>query len=192
MGQSTILSQIGGFSIETHDLINELRASPDTLSSIITEELFEEETEGEDWLQPVDFGDEDLEMEISESVIEVQGERVVVTDELRAHVETLSTHISHTETPILISGTRCSGKATLMKLLAHLFKMEDKIIQVEIDESTDVKGLVGSYVCNESGEFSYQKGPLSLAAELGYWLVFKSIDKAAGDLVSYLIPAIER
>lgn len=178
--------------METHDLVKELRASPDTLSSIITEELYEEETSGESWLTAEHFGGEDMKVEISESVIEVQGERVVVTDELKSHVQTLSAHISHTETPILISGTRCSGKSTLMKLLAHLFKMEDKIIQVEIDESTDVKGLVGSYVCNESGEFSYQKGPLSLAAELGYWLVFKSIDKAAGDLVSYLIPAIER
>jgi len=51
--------------------------------------------------------------------------------------------------------------------------------------------LVGTYVCNEIGEFVFKKGPLTVAAEKGMWLILRNIDKAPADLLSFLLPLVE-
>lgn len=43
--------------------------------------------------------------------------------------------------------------------------MENPYIVVTLEETFDSKNLVGTYVCNESGEFVFKKGPLTVAAE---------------------------
>jgi midasin (ATPase involved in ribosome maturation) len=54
----------------------------------------------------------------------------------------------------------------------------------------DSKSLLGTYVCTENGEFTFQKGPLIKAMEQGLWLVIRDIEKGAGDIISTLIPAV--
>lgn len=47
-------------------------------------------------------------------------------------------------------------------------RMEDNsknFIVVTLEETFDSKNLVGTYVCNETGEFVFKKGPLTVAAE---------------------------
>jgi len=39
------------------------------------------------------------------------------------------------------------------------------IIFVTLEASFDSKNLVGTYVCNETGDFQFKKGPLTVAAE---------------------------
>ena len=60
-----------------------------------------------------------------------------------------------------------------------------------LEETFDSKNLVGTYVCNESGEFVFKKGPLTVAAEEGLWLVLRHIEKAPSDLLSFLLPLVQ-
>jgi midasin (ATPase involved in ribosome maturation) len=43
--------------------------------------------------------------------------------------------------------------------------MKAGIIVVTLEASFDSKNLVGTYVCNETGDFQFKKGPLTIAAE---------------------------
>lgn len=62
---------------------------------------------------------------------------------------------------------------------------------VTCEETFDSKNLVGTYICSETGEFVFKKGPLTVAAELGFWLVLKNIENAPSDLLSFLLPLVE-
>jgi midasin (ATPase involved in ribosome maturation) len=63
---------------------------------------------------------------------------------------------------------------------------------VTLEETFDSKNLVGTYVCNETGEFVFKKGPLTVAAEQGLWLILRNIEDTPSDLLSFLIPLIEQ
>ncbi len=63
-------------------------------------------------------------------------------------------------------------------------------IVITLEETFDSKNLVGTYVCNESGEFVFKKGPLTVAAENGLWLVLRNIEKTPSDLLSFLLPLV--
>ena len=53
---------------------------------------------------------------------------------------------------------------SLVKLVKD--KTENRnFIVVTLEETFDSKNLVGTYVCNETGEFVFKKGPLTVAAE---------------------------
>jgi midasin (ATPase involved in ribosome maturation) len=62
---------------------------------------------------------------------------------------------------------------------------------VTLEETFDSKNLVGTYVCNETGEFVFKKGPLTVAAEKGLWLVLRNIENTPSDLLSFLLPLIQ-
>ena len=51
--------------------------------------------------------------------------------------------------------------------------------------------MVGTYVCNETGEFQFKKGPLTVAAENGLWLILRNIEDTPSDLLSFLLPIIQ-
>ena len=63
---------------------------------------------------------------------------------------------------------------------------------VTLEETFDSKNLVGTYVCNETGEFIFKKGPLTVAAEEGLWLVLRHIEKAPSDILSFLLPLVQQ
>lgn len=98
----------------------------------------------------------------------------------------------------VIYGDEGSGKMSFIKLLSDTFhspknpiEMEtNKFIVVTLEETFDSKNLVGTYVCNECGEFVFKKGPLAVAAELGLWLVLRNIEKTPSDLLSFLLPLV--
>lgn len=98
-----------------------------------------------------------------------------------------------------IFGHEGSGKMSLIKLLAHSFNEshgkkyeEKKFIVITLEESFDSKNLVGTYICNESGEFVFKKGPLTVAAESGLWLILRNIERAPSDLLSFLLPLVQQ
>jgi len=95
-----------------------------------------------------------------------------------------------------VSGDEGSGKMSFIELLSDSFHNQGevepstKLIVVTLEETFDSKNLVGTYVCNESGEFVFKKGPLTVAAEEGLWLVLRHIEKAPSDLLSFLLPLV--
>jgi len=66
------------------------------------------------------------------------------------------------------------------------------MIVVTCEETFDSKNLVGTYVCSETGEFVFKKGPLTVAAEQGLWLVLKNVEETPSDLLSFILPLIEQ
>jgi MoxR-like ATPase len=89
---------------------------------------------------------------------------------------------------VVIRGEPGSGKMSLVKVLAKEHfnsvnlrgkdlddSIKNKFIVVTIEDTMDAKNLVGTYVCNETGEFVFKKGPLTVAAENGLWLILRNI-----------------
>ena len=99
-----------------------------------------------------------------------------------------------------ISGPPGSGKMATLTLTHELYQRRyhssesqatDSFIVVTLEETFDSKNLVGTYVCNETGEFVFKKGPLTVAAEQGLWLILRNIEDTPSDLLSFLLPLIE-
>ena len=93
----------------------------------------------------------------------------------------------------MIQSGDCSGKLSYILQLKNQqkeLKNQDFIV-VTIEESFDAKNLVGTYVCNDTGEFVFKKGPLTVAAEKGMWLILKNIEKSPPDLLTFLLPLVQ-
>ena len=95
-------------------------------------------------------------------------------------------------TPILLQGTSGCGKTRLFQYLAHLTNNDD-YVQLYLDDQTDAKTLIGNYVCTDiPGEFVFQPGTLTQAISQGTWIIIEDIDKIPFDIVSTLLPIIEK
>lgn len=96
---------------------------------------------------------------------------------------------------VCICGPPGSGKMSALTLTSHLYTkrhgVKAGIIVVTLEASFDSKNLVGTYVCSESGDFVFKKGPLTVAAEQGLWLVLRNIEECPSDLLSFLLPLIQ-
>lgn len=65
-----------------------------------------------------------------------------------------------------VLGAEGSGKMCFVRLVKErAAKHGRKMLVVTMEETFDSKNLVGTYVCNETGEFVFKKGPLTIAAE---------------------------
>ena len=95
-------------------------------------------------------------------------------------------------TPILLQGTSGCGKTRLFQELAHLTQNDD-YVQLYLDDQTDSKTLIGNYVCTDvPGEFVFQPGTLMQSISQGKWIIIEDIDKIPFDIVSTLLPIIEK
>lgn len=94
-----------------------------------------------------------------------------------------------------IGGPQGSGKMSLLQLTSELFEvshgLKPGIIVVTLEATFDSKNLVGNYVCSETGDFIFKKGPLTVAAENGMWLVLRNIEEMPSDLLSFLMPLVQ-
>lgn len=94
-----------------------------------------------------------------------------------------------------ISGPPGSGKMSLIQIVNKLYFQRhgtaNGSIVITLESSFDSKNLVGTYVCNETGEFQFKKGPLTVAAEQGMWLILRNIEDTPSDLLSFLLPIIQ-
>ena len=87
-------------------------------------------------------------------------------------------------------GDEGCGKMSLVRLLKDKTQNRNFIV-VTLEETFDSKNLVGTYVCNETGEFVFKKGPLTVAAEQGLWLILRNISQAPPDLLTFLLPLVQ-
>lgn len=79
--------------------------------------------------------------------------------------------------PLVISGGIASGKHSFIHTFQDLFFPKQRIVTIHLDDQTDVKNLLGTYYVAET-DILYKKGPLTIAAEEGWWVLLKGVEKA--------------
>jgi len=104
--------------------------------------------------------------------------------------------------PILVCGPSGSGKSSIVREMARQCSSftlnntnsnpENELLELHIDEETDSKTLLGSYVATDiPGEFVWMAGPLTLAARQGRWVLIEDVDRCPEEIQAALIRLFE-
>lgn len=93
---------------------------------------------------------------------------------------------------LLITGPPGSGKNFLLKQIAYRLQKPNEIATLHLNESTDLKSLVGLYTSDslETG-LTWRPGLLTDAVRNGYWLILEDIECARAEALSLLTSLIE-
>ena len=94
--------------------------------------------------------------------------------------------------PVLLEGPPGSGKTTILRHLARAVGFAHDLIELHLDDATDGKALLGTYVCTDvPGEFSWQAGAVTAAAAAGRWLLIEDLDRAPFEVLAALSELLE-
>lgn len=97
-----------------------------------------------------------------------------------------------TKLPVIVQGPRGCGKSFLIRHFASLFNQANSLIELHINDQTDCKSLLGSYVCSEvPGEFIWRNGLITQAVLNGYWVVVDNIDSVPMDFTASIATLLE-
>ncbi|KLU89006.1 midasin [Magnaporthiopsis poae ATCC 64411] len=95
--------------------------------------------------------------------------------------------------PILLHGLSGSGKTSLIQEAATELGMDQKIVALHLNEQTDAKMLIGLYTAgSKPGSFQWRPGILTTAVQEGRWVLIEDLDRAPTEVMSTLLPLIER
>jgi midasin len=95
--------------------------------------------------------------------------------------------------PILLTGLAGSGKTLLVRHFAWLLNKLSSMVTLHLNEQSDAKLLVGMYTTGaKPGSFSWRPGVLTTAVREGRWIFIEDLDRAPNDVISTLLPLIER
>ena len=123
----------------------------------------------------------------SKSAIEI-----VDTPTTRSNISALALALRSSQ-PILVTGQAGSGKTFLVHQLAKTLNALDTMVSIHLSGQTDAKLLIGTYTTgNTPGSFEWRPGVLATAVREGRWVLVEDIDKAPTEVLSVLLPLIER
>ncbi|PQE19082.1 hypothetical protein CJF30_00007426 [Rutstroemia sp. NJR-2017a BBW] len=95
--------------------------------------------------------------------------------------------------PILLHGLAGSGKTSLVNDFARELGMDSNMVTLHLNEQTDAKMLVGMYATGSvPGSFTWRAGVLTTAVKEGRWVLIEDLDRAPNEVLSVLLPLIER
>ena len=95
--------------------------------------------------------------------------------------------------PLLITGSSGSGKTSLIRSVAQELGKHSSMITLHLNEQTDAKLLIGMYTnAKTPGSFSWRPGVLTNAVMEGRWVVIEDLDRAPMEIISTLLPLLER
>jgi len=97
------------------------------------------------------------------------------------------------QAPILLRGLPGSGKTSVILELAREFGKAGGLVSLHLNEQTDAKMLVGIYTTGtKPGQFQWRPGVLTTAVREGRWLLIEDLDRAPNEVLSTILPLIER
>jgi midasin len=95
--------------------------------------------------------------------------------------------------PLLLTGMAGSGKTLLTRHFAWQLNKLDSMVTLHLNEQSDAKLLVGMYATGATpGTFSWRAGVLTTAVKEGRWIFIEDLDRAPNEVISTLLPLIER
>ncbi|RDA83003.1 hypothetical protein CP532_4393 [Ophiocordyceps camponoti-leonardi (nom. inval.)] len=95
--------------------------------------------------------------------------------------------------PILLRGPPGAGKTALVHELAKQLGTYADMVTLHLNEQTDAKMLIGLYSTNSKpGSFQWRPGVLTTAIKEGRWVLIEDLDRAPTEVLSILLPLIER
>jgi midasin len=95
--------------------------------------------------------------------------------------------------PILLHGSSGVGKTALVQELATQLGMHNGMVTLHLNEQTDAKMLIGLYSTDSKpGSFQWRPGVLTTAVKEGRWVLIEDLDRAPTEVLSTLLPLIER
>ncbi|KAL5604462.1 hypothetical protein BROUX41_002431 [Berkeleyomyces rouxiae] len=94
---------------------------------------------------------------------------------------------------ILLHGLPGTGKTALVREIAEELDMLDQMVTLHLNEQTDAKMLIGLYTTDtKPGSFTWRPGVLTTAVRQGRWVLIEDLDRAPAEVISTLLPLIER
>ncbi|PSR94588.1 hypothetical protein BD289DRAFT_404549 [Coniella lustricola] len=95
--------------------------------------------------------------------------------------------------PILLHGSSGVGKTALVHEVARELSMDNSLVTLHLNEQTDAKMLIGLYTTGtKPGSFEWRPGILTTAVREGRWVLIEDLDRAPTEVMSTLLPLIER
>ena len=95
--------------------------------------------------------------------------------------------------PLLITGSSGAGKTSLIRSVARELGKISSMVTLHLNGQTDAKLLIGMYTnAKTPGSFSWRPGVLTNAVMEGRWVVIEDLDRAPMEIISALLPLIER
>ena len=117
---------------------------------------------------------------------------IVMTRTINSNLKVLAQGIKSGK-PILLSGPPCSGKTLLTNEVAQAVGKGSSLVVLNLNEQVDAKALVGMYAYSASdAAITWRPGILTKAVRDGDWILLENIDRASVELMTMLMPLVER
>ena len=117
---------------------------------------------------------------------------IVMTKTITSNLRVLARAIKSGK-PILLSGPPCSGKTLLVNEVAQAVGKSSSLVVLNLNEQVDAKALVGMYAYSASdAAITWRPGILTKAVKDGDWILLENIDRASIELMTMLMPLVER
>lgn len=98
-----------------------------------------------------------------------------------------------TSSPVLLHGLAGSGKTSLVNDFARELGQDANMVTLHLNEQTDAKMLIGMYATGSTpGSFTWRAGVLTTAVREGRWVFIEDLDRAPNEVISVILPLIER
>ncbi|KAL9131398.1 MAG: hypothetical protein Q9217_000666 [Psora testacea] len=95
--------------------------------------------------------------------------------------------------PLMVSGLPGVGKTKLIREVARTAGKDSSMVTLHLNDQTDAKLLIGLYTSSQTpGSFSWRPGVLTTALLEGRWVLIEDFDRAPMEVISILLPVIER
>jgi len=117
---------------------------------------------------------------------------LVMTATTTKNLENLASMLRESD-PVLLHGLPGVGKTALIHEVARQLGMYSSMVTLHLNEQTDAKMLIGLYSTDSKpGSFQWRPGVLTTAVRDGRWVLVEDLDRAPTEVLSTLLPLIER